>query len=85
MGVLAGGRAQVSMNLTDHTQTSVPQAYDAVQAEAGRLGLEIDASELVGLIPQEACRGWIAADVRLADFSESRILECRLKQVGLIE
>jgi glutamate formiminotransferase len=85
MGVLVDGRAQVSMNLTDYTQTSVPQAYGVVRAEAGKLGVEIDSSELIGLIPQAACGGWSAADVRLADFSESSILEHRLKQVGLIE
>jgi len=85
MGVMAGGRGQVSMNLLDFTQTSVPQAYDAVRAEAGSLGAEIDCSELIGLIPRAACRDWSAADVRLEDFSESRILEVRLRQVGLLE
>jgi glutamate formiminotransferase len=84
MGVIAGGRAQVSMNLTDYTQTSVPQAYGAVSAEAGRLGAAVDCSEIIGLIPQAACRGWCAANVRLEDFSESRILEWRLRQLGLI-
>jgi glutamate formiminotransferase len=85
MGVMVNGRAQVSMNLTDYTQTSVPQAYGAVAAEAGRLGAAIDRSELIGLIPQAACRDWGVADVRLEDFNESRILECRLRQLGLIE
>ncbi|MGB7539119.1 MAG: glutamate formimidoyltransferase [Anaerolineales bacterium] len=85
MGVMAGGRAQVSMNLTDYTHTSIPQAYAAVRTEAGHLGVAIDCSELIGLIPQAACRDWRAAEVRLEDFSESMILECRLRQVGLIE
>jgi hypothetical protein len=47
--------------------------------------VEIDSSELVGLIPQAACRNWSAEDIRLKDFSESRILEWRLKEVGLTE
>ena len=85
LGLMAGGRAQVSMNLTDYTRTSLRQAYDAVQAEAGRFGAEIDRSELIGLIPQEAARGWIAADIRLENFSESRILEFRLEELGLLE
>jgi glutamate formiminotransferase len=85
MGVMVGGRSQVSMNLTDYTRTSMTQAYSAVGAEAGRLGVEIDSSELIGLIPQAACREWSAADIRLKDFSDNRILECRLKQAGLIE
>lgn len=83
LGLMAGGRAQVSMNLTDYTETSVRQVYDAVDAEAGRLGAEIDRSELIGLIPQDATRGWNAVDIRLENFSESRILENRLKEFGL--
>jgi glutamate formiminotransferase len=83
LGLMAGGRAQVSMNLTDHTQTPLPRAYDAVRAEAARLGAEIDRSELIGLIPEQAAAGWNAADIRLEDFSENRILEHRLKEVGL--
>ena len=85
MGVTVCGLAQVSMNLTDFTQTSVPQAYGAVLLEAGRLGVELDRSELIGLLPQDAARGWNAADLRLVGFSESRILERRLQETGLLE
>jgi glutamate formiminotransferase len=85
LGFMVGGLAQVSMNLTDYTRTSLRQAYDAVHVEAGRLGTEIDRSELIGLIPREATRGWSAPELRLENFSESRILECRLKQAGLID
>jgi glutamate formiminotransferase len=83
MGVMVAGRAQVSMNLTDYKSTSVPQAFRAVRSEAARLGVGIEFSELIGLLPQEAARGWTPGDVRLENFSESRILECRLKEVGL--
>jgi glutamate formiminotransferase len=83
LGLMVAGLAQVSMNLTDYTRTSVRRAYDAVRAEAGRLGVRIDRSELIGLIPREATAGWTPEDVQLKDFSDSRILECRLREVGL--
>jgi glutamate formiminotransferase len=82
---MVGGLAQVSMNLADYTRTSPRQAFDAVRAAAGRLGAEIDRSELIGLIPQEATTGWSPEDIHLEGFSESRILECRLREAGLME
>ncbi|MGH9042365.1 MAG: glutamate formimidoyltransferase [Acidimicrobiia bacterium] len=45
------GRAQVSMNLVDLTATGLEAASDAVNAEVRRLGSEVVALELVGLIP----------------------------------
>jgi glutamate formiminotransferase len=85
MGVIAGGFAQVSMNLTDYARTSLPQAFDAVKREATLLETEIDRSQLIGLIPQDAARGWNAADLRLEDFSDCRILEHQLEKAGLWE
>lgn len=47
-------RAQVSLNLTDHTVASVHSVFDACREEAGRLGLRVTGSELVGLVPRAA-------------------------------
>jgi glutamate formiminotransferase len=47
-------RAQVSMNLTDFRVTSLLAAFDAVEREAARLGVEVACSEIVGLIPEAA-------------------------------
>jgi len=47
-------RAQVSMNLTDFRVTSLLAAFDAVEEEAARLGVEVARSEIVGLIPEAA-------------------------------
>jgi glutamate formiminotransferase len=85
LGLMVAGRAQVSMNLIDYTATSIRRAYAAVSAEAGRLGTAIDHSELIGLVPQQAAKGLDAADIRLKDFSKDRILENRLKKIGLLE
>ncbi len=46
--------AQVSMNLTDYTQTGLHQAYEAVRRTALQLGVTIAGHEFVGLVPQAA-------------------------------
>jgi len=48
--------AQVSMNLTDFKVTSMHKAFDTVAQEAGKLGIEVDGSELIGLAPLDALR-----------------------------
>ena len=48
------GRAQVSINLTNHRVTAPHDVFDAVCEEAAKLGLRVTGSELVGLIPRDA-------------------------------
>jgi glutamate formiminotransferase/formiminotetrahydrofolate cyclodeaminase len=48
------GRAQVSINLTNYKVTPLHAVFDAACEEAGKLGLRVTGSELVGLIPREA-------------------------------
>lgn len=48
------GCAQVSFNLTDFRQTGLAQVFEACRREAGRKGLNVTGSELIGLLPQEA-------------------------------
>ncbi len=45
---------QVSMNLTNYNVTPIHVAFEEVQKEAKRLGVEVDGSEIVGLVPLEA-------------------------------
>src|SRR3989304_2143 len=47
-------RARGSMNPTDFRVTSLQTAFDAVEREAARLGVEVARSEIVGLIPEAA-------------------------------
>jgi glutamate formiminotransferase len=54
MGVLANGRAQVSMNITDFQRTPMAKLHAAVAEIAGRHGAEIAEGEVIGLIPEEA-------------------------------
>ncbi|MGH9749863.1 MAG: glutamate formimidoyltransferase [Candidatus Polarisedimenticolia bacterium] len=82
MGVpLTGrGRVQVSMNLTDYRTTSIARAFEAVRAEAARRGVEVDGSEIVGLVPAEALVGAAAELLKVEGFSPERILEHRLEE-----
>jgi glutamate formiminotransferase len=75
------GQAQVSMNLTDLGQTSLDEAYRAVEREAAKLGIAIHSSEIVGLVPQEALAGIKPEEIKLADFSPEKILESRIVAV----
>ncbi|NPV04039.1 MAG: glutamate formimidoyltransferase [Syntrophaceae bacterium] len=72
------GIVQVSMNLTNFRETPVKAVFDRVKAEAGRLGVEVLESELVGLIPEAALKGTTPQELMLRDFSEDRIIERHL-------
>lgn len=48
------GNAQVTINLTDYHKTSLAKVFKRVEEEARRLSVKIVASEIIGLIPQEA-------------------------------
>lgn len=45
---------QVSMNLVNYEVTGMTAVYDAIKREADLLGIEIDSTEIVGLVPQNA-------------------------------
>lgn len=71
--------AQVSMNLTDYKITSVATAFDAVRAEAARLGVEVEGSEVVGLVPRDALPPDAEQRLLIENFSPDLILENRLR------
>src|SRR5579875_1222745 len=54
MGVVANGRAQVSMNITDFERTPVSKVYSTVRDIAARHGGTLAEGELIGLIPEKA-------------------------------
>jgi len=80
LGLLVNGQAQVSLNLTDFTQTPVARVVESVRREAARYGASITRSELVGLIPQaaliEAARWYLQLD----NLEMNHILENRLDE-----
>ncbi len=46
--------SQVSMNLTNYNTTPIHAAFEESKKEAARLGVEVNGSEIVGLVPLEA-------------------------------
>lgn len=78
LGLLVGGQAQVSMNLTDFTCTPIHQAFELVRREAARYGSAVARSELVGLAPQQALLDAAAWYLQL-DLDPQQMLENRLQ------
>ena len=80
MGVKLEDRniAQVSMNLTDFTQTAIYRVFETVKMEARRYGVNVLGSEIVGLVPQQALVDAAAYYLQLEGFSGDQVLENRL-------
>ncbi len=74
------GIVQVSMNLTDYTQTAVYRAHEMVRMEAARYGVTVAGGELIGLMPIEALVDTAAYYLGLDGFDTSRILESHLME-----
>jgi len=72
------GQVQVSINMTNFKKTPLHRVFECVRSEAGRYGVPIVGSEIVGLTPAEAL--FMAADhyLRLEGFSPDQVLEMRL-------
>lgn len=80
-GFLVDGRAQVSTNLLDVDVAPPRTVFDAVVREAAAAGVEVAASEIVGLAPERAVPEDAEKVLRLSAPAESRILERRMAQV----
>ncbi len=79
MGVLAHGRAQLSMNITDFVATPVSQVYSAVSRLALRHKVAPVEGELIGLIPESACERESEWMRQLREFDEeTKVFERRL-------
>lgn len=81
LGLLVGDRAQISMNLTDYTNTPVSTVVEAIRRQAARLGVAIHHSELIGLIPQAAAVDMERWELLPDRFSSDQILEVRLEKL----
>lgn len=83
------GIAQISMNLTNVSITSIYEAYEAVRESANERGLRVTGSELVGLIPKrellEAGRYFLRLQGRSLGVPESELIKIAVKSMGLDE
>jgi glutamate formiminotransferase/formiminotetrahydrofolate cyclodeaminase len=78
LGLLVGGRAQVSMNLTDFREMPLHLVVATVRAEARQAGVDIHHSELIGLIPQAALSDTAIFYLQLNGFTPNQVLETHL-------
>jgi glutamate formiminotransferase/formiminotetrahydrofolate cyclodeaminase len=80
-GFEVGGVAQVSMNLLDIDITSPATAFNAIKALAAKEGVDVQKSEIVGLIPERAILGAANTALKLADAAD-HILEAKIRAAG---
>jgi glutamate formiminotransferase len=78
LGFGVGGKAQVSMNLTDLDQTPIPVALEAVRSAAAGFGASVESTELVGLAPLEAILQTARYYLGLRELDARHVLESRL-------
>ncbi len=83
------GIAQISMNLTDITITSMHEAYEAVYERANARGLRVTGSELVGVLPLnamlEAGRYFLKKQERSLGVCDDELIKIAVKSLGLDE
>ena len=70
-------RAQVSMNLLDHTVTSLPRVWQEVESRATAAGVKVLRGELIGLMPLDAALAVSGSALKLDGFARDRVIEAR--------
>ncbi|MFZ4520633.1 MAG: glutamate formimidoyltransferase [Bacteroidales bacterium] len=81
------GIAQVSINLTNISITSVHEAFEVSCLKAQERGMRVTGSELVGLIPKKAMidagKYFLRKQQRSVGISEEEIIKIAVKSLGL--
>jgi glutamate formiminotransferase len=78
------GLVQVSMNLINYDVTGMTAVYDAIRREADVLGVEIESTEIVGLVPRNALDRDAEYFTKLENFTEAKILEHQIDQCSSV-
>ncbi len=74
---------QVSINLTNYNVTPMHVAFEEVKKEAARLGVEVNGSEIVGLVPLEAMLQAGRFYTNGKETNEKRLVEEAINNLGL--
>jgi len=69
------GIVQVSMNLTNFEKTPLHRVFELVTREAGRYGVSVLESEIIGLVPSAALTHTAAWYLQVDGFTDSQVLE----------
>lgn len=72
------GQAQVTMNLTDFTRSSLHTAFELVKMEAAHLGVLVTDSKVAGYLPAQALINSAAYYLQLSDLDVEQVLEANL-------
>ena len=72
------GMVQVSINMTDYSQTALYRVFELIRIEARRYGVNVAGSEIVGLVPMGALIDSAAYYLGLENFSMEQVLEYRI-------
>jgi glutamate formiminotransferase/formiminotetrahydrofolate cyclodeaminase len=83
------GIAQLSFNITDITQTTMHQVFEAACERAAMRGIRVTGSELVGVIPLQAMLDagnyFLRKQHRSTGISDEEIIKIAVKSLGLDE
>jgi glutamate formiminotransferase/formiminotetrahydrofolate cyclodeaminase len=83
------GIAQVSMNLTNISETPLHEAFDACSKSANERGLRVTGSEVVGMLPKkclvDAGRYFLRKQKWSEGSSDEELIELAIKSLGLSE
>lgn len=81
------GLAQISVNFTNYKVTPVHVVFDEARRLAGKLGLRVTGSELVGLIPKEALlmagRYYLDKQGKSPGVPEEELIRTAVRSLGL--
>ncbi len=81
------GIAQVSMNITNISDTPLHIAFDEVSAKAAARGVRVTGLEIVGLVPKRAIidagKHYLVKQQRSVGISEAEIIKIAIKSMGL--
>jgi glutamate formiminotransferase len=73
------GKVQVSINLTDFRRTPLNTVFDEVALRCRVRGIQIEGSELIGMIPEAALQAAAGHDLRWLNMRPELVLEKRLR------
>ena len=71
---------QVSMNMTDYTQTALYRSFELIKTAAATYGVTVAGSEIVGLVPMEALIDTAVYYLSMKNFSTAQVLEIRIME-----
>ena len=81
------GMAQVSMNITNISQTSLHEAFEAVCLSAAQRGMRVTGTEIVGLVPlnvlTDAGRYFLLKQERSTGVSDDELIKIAVHSMGL--